>query len=144
MAEKTKRPTMGELLLEYFTNEFSFVSVKLTNGDGSNPQQPDEVIGLPVTYDEAAGTATLDLAASEGNLNALVVDGPELEQLAAGGTSENEYKVLVRGPAVVRKSKIIYEDLSGAALTEATIDASLLSERILVRAQEGLSETQTT
>jgi len=124
--------------------DYALVTLPISNNTSAS-RTVSEVIGMPVVYDGA--TAELVLNASVANVNAIVVgvcDGaPNEVTVADGDDTPDKYMILVRGPALVNKSKIALADPAGTTYTAATVISGLADELIHLASEPLAAHTTT-
>jgi hypothetical protein len=120
---------------------------KIKNATGAGTVALEDVIGMAVKVNGSPAYAELFLVANVANANGVVISGPPLEALASTAVSVGTYVVLVRGPAMVNKSKLKLTDLAaspGTMTLANLISALATNSRIQCFKEPPISAEQTT
>lgn len=142
MPTKTENYTIGDLVAFELHPAFNYVPAKLAFAAGVAAGA--RVLGYPVI--EASGTATIQSAAqvaafTDGtSVAGLVADTKYLALEAFTGTaSASKYKIIKRGPFVVKKDGLPTTDPAGAAYNMTKFIAALNTAGIQVVDSTGLA-----
>jgi hypothetical protein len=102
------------------------------------------LIGLPVKLNGSQWETVQN--PHESQATGFIVDEKPSEAIAAAGTSTLKYQILVRGPALVNRTKIRATDVAGTAFVTATLVTRLesLSPPVFTLIEPATVQTQTT
>ena len=144
MTTLTSRPRGSDFLKSYWDDRYNFESVRIKNMSGTNQDAGAIKVGTPLNNN--SGTwETLDDAA-ESSADGWVVDDRVIPALANNATTDLEYKVLVRGPAIVNLDAIAPALDGNNAYVLATMKTRMeaMNPPIVCLRDAGTSTTQTT
>lgn len=131
-------------VLKWFVEErFCFATYKIKNDSGAAIAQGGIVPGTPLNL--VAGNMETIESTEEAEIDGIFIDERTVPALAIAGLTEKEYRVLVRGPALVNKDAILAADYNGSTAYDLdAIVTRLAALDIQVLAEPETVETQTT
>lgn len=144
MAVLESPKVMSDLLKWEVESLYVRTSGKLKNAEVGATAAISNPVGIPVRNN--AGTWELVVDGDEAETDGIVIQGPKIEALAAGASTENDYLILKRGPAAINKQAIATADHADSAFDVDAIVTALegLSPPIAVLDEPAETETHTT
>lgn len=139
----TEAPRVSDVLKWYVEERFCFATYQIKNDSGVAIAQGGIVPGTPLAL--ANGVMETIESGEEATVDAIFIDDRTVPAIAIAGTTVKQYRVLVRGPALVNKDALLAADFNGAtAYTLADLVTQLATLDIQVLAEPATKETQTT
>lgn len=139
----TEAVRVSDVLKWYVEERFCFASYRIKNDSGALIPQGGIVPGTPLNL--VAGVMETIESGEEAAVDGIFIDERTVPEIAIAGTTVKQYRVLVRGPAVINKDALLDADFNGAtAYVEADLLTRLAALDIQVLIEPATQQTQTT
>lgn len=121
-ATLTEAPRVSDVLKWYVEERFCFATYLIKNDSGAAIPLGGIVPGTPLNL--VGGVMETIESGEEALIDGIFIDDRTVPALAIGGTTVAQYRVLVRGPALVNKDALLAADYNGAT---AYVNADLVT-----------------
>lgn len=139
----TEAPRNSDWLKWYVEERFCFASHAIKNDSGAAIALGGIVPGTPLNNN--GGVWETIESGEEATVDGIYADDRTCEALAIAGTTTKQYRILVRGPALVNKDALLAADFNGAtAYVLADLVTRLAALDIQVLKDAVTQQTQTT
>lgn len=139
----TEAPRVSDFLKWYVEERYCFATYLIKNDSGAAIAQGGIVPGTPLNL--VTGVMETIESGEESAVDGIFADDRTVPAIAIGGTTALQYRVLVRGPALVNKDALLAADFNGAtAYVLADLVTRLAALDIQVLKDSVTSQTQTT
>lgn len=122
----------GDFLIHVESLEYCCESAHISNKTGGPDITLDNMVAYPVISDGYNGYQFAEQG-DEASVVGLIVRGPAVTALEAEALTEDEYLVLVRGPAIINEDQLPTKDHAGDDFTMATLKTALKNLDFVLR-----------